>query len=143
MGTIYAMPALEPPKPETIGDALKLIMALGDAKATAATLKQLASATEAHRAAADEHVAREAAADRKEAELDARLAGEKEQIAKLWAAHEHKVEASQRDHDQRLRQREADLANREVAVAKADAEYVRRHEDLDRRMNLLRQAGAV
>jgi hypothetical protein len=145
--TVLAYPTIDPPKetPKSseIEAAMRVLTVLADPNACKATLEKLAAATEAHKAAAAEAEQAKAEAERERAELEGRLAGEKEQVAKLWADHEHKVEASQRQHDERLKAREVALANRETKAVATDAEYVKRFQDLDRRMKLLRDAGAM
>jgi hypothetical protein len=141
---IYTLAAVPPAaEPQTYAAALQLLVAISDPKAAKASLEKLAAATATHKAAAEEVEERLAEVDRRETSLQSRLDAEASDMARARAEHEKRLVARERECDERLAQRERDLASREKAVAAADKEYVTRLEDLDRRMNLLRQAGAA
>ena len=133
---VYALAPPDAPKRSDIDAALSLVMSLADAKGTAATLKRLDAAVAAGAKAED----RVAEADRREAAADAREAGEKERIAKLWAVHEARVEASQRQHDEQLATRVKALEERERLADEAHKHNVSLHDDLERRLALVKQA---
>jgi len=54
-----------------------------------------------------------------------------------------RIADKERAADERLRQREAALANREKAVVAADEKYLKLSADLERRLKLVRAAGGA
>jgi hypothetical protein len=61
----------------------------------------------------------------------------------MHADADRRISDKERAADERLKAREVALANRETKAVATDAEYVKRFQDLDRRMKLLRDAGAM
>jgi hypothetical protein len=123
--------------------ALALINAVGDPVKAKAALAKLSEATAAHKAAekaADEKLA---AVERREAALQKRLDDEASDMDRARTEHARRMVDEKRDHEEQIAARVKALEQREKAVAAADAEYVRRFEDLDRRMALIRSAGAM
>lgn len=141
--TVLAYPTIDPlketPKPSEIEAAIRLLVAVGDAKNTKATLEKLAAATEAHKAAAAEAEERLARVDHREQGLQKRLDAEADDMARARAEHERRLVQSQADHDQRLAQRERDLVLREAAVKAADAKYLELNSTLERKLALIRK----
>jgi hypothetical protein len=132
--------ALAKAKPDDYARLLPLLAALGDAKATAAAAKKLAEkATEADgkMAAADERMVQ---ADRKDAIVQARIDSADELIAQRRAECDKRIAAKEADADARFAAREKKLVQGEQAVEEARERNIKLHDDLERRLMLVKQA---
>lgn len=145
MRNVYALPGqpVDAPKPEDFQGALRLINALADPAAAKKRLTELQAATEAHKAAAEEAETALAELDRKHAIVEQRFDTADAAISQKHADADRRIADKERAADARLKAREVDLAGREAAVAKADEKYLQLSADLERRLKLVRAAGAA
>jgi len=144
MSNVYSIAALPPDvKPETYDAALQLLVAISDPAAAKKLLSQLRDAAAAHKAAAAQAEQADVELDRKHAIVEQRFATADAAISQKHAEADKRISDKERAVDERLRQRERDLAGREAAVAKADEKYLKLNADLERRLQLVRSAGAM
>jgi hypothetical protein len=132
--------ALAKAKPDDYARLLPLLVALGDAKATAAAAKKLAEkATEADEkiAAADERMVQ---ADRKDAVVQARIDSADELIAQRHAECDKRIADERRVFDEGIAGRLRDLEKREKAAEETHARAVALYGDYERRISLMKEA---
>lgn len=127
------------PKSADISGAFALLVAIGD-KSTKATLEKLQAAVAEFRDAAAAAETALAKLDRRQAQLDARFATADEDIAKLRNEAERSMVNEKAAFDADIAGRLRDLEKRERQVEQEHAHNVKLHDDLERRLALVKQA---
>jgi hypothetical protein len=138
MTAYHAIPVDAPLRPDVMDQALRLLTALSDPKQAKINLEKHAANAKKE----PELDEREAAIERREAIVAAKLESLDEDVAKQRSEAERRMSDDRVAFDADIAGRLKDLEKREAAVQQADEKYLALNADLERRLTAIKKAAS-